>query len=206
VDGTLLQVRGFDPAARAYRYRVNPDFGRRPAGLDARNAFALIIGARVAVGADPRYQPLERMAEAMGIGSPQEAAMRVRARLARQVRNVPGAVLSLDAAEPGTLGLAPAQAADLQRASDALRPRLAAALDALAAALTQPGPSTAAKRAAVEDRAAELQALVEEGTRSARRILTGAQREMLPAWVLRPPRNEELERATHEGTIQFSNP
>jgi hypothetical protein len=205
VDGTLLQVRGFDPAGRAFRYEVNPNFGRRPAGLDARRAFALIVSARVAVGADPRYQPLERMAEAMGVGGDRDAA-RIRARLVQQARNVPGAILALDAAEPGALGLTAAQTADLQRASDALRPRLAGAIDALAAALARPGPSTAAKRAAVEDRAAELQALVEEGTRDARRVLTAPQWETLPAWVLKPPRAEELERPTFEVSIPLSAP
>jgi hypothetical protein len=206
VDGTLLQVRGFDPAARAYRYEVNPNFGRRPAGLDARSAFALIVGARVAVGADPRYQPLERLAEAAGIGTPGQISTRIRAQLTQQVRNVPGAILALDAAEPGTLGLTPAQTAELQRASDALRPRLAAGLDALAAALTQPGPATAAKRAAVDDRATELQRLADEGIRSARRVLTAQQWAILPAWVLKAPRTEELGRAAQTVTIPLSIP
>jgi len=205
VDGTLLQVRGFDPAARAFRYEVNPNFGRRPAGLDARRAFALIVSARVAVGADPRYQPLERMAEAMGVGGDQDAA-RIRAHLVQQVRNVPGAILALDAAEPGVLGLTAAQTADLQRASDALRPRLARVIDAFAATLARPGPSTAAKRAAIDDHATELRALVEEGMQSARRVLTARQWETLPAWVLKPPRAEELERPTFEVSVPLSAP
>lgn len=204
-DATLLQVRGFDPAARAFRYEVNPGFGRRPAGLDGRSPFALVVTARIAVGADPRYQPLEAMAERMGLGS-DGATARIRAQLAREVRNVPGALLALDASEPGTLGLTAEQAATLQRASDALRPRLAAALDALAAALTQPGPSTAAKRAAVDDQATRLQALVEQGVASARQILTTRQWETLPAWVLKAPRTDALQRPTQESTIRFDTP
>lgn len=205
VDGTLLQVRGFEPAARAFRYEVNPNFGRRPAASGGRNPFALIVTARIAVGADPRYQPLEALAEAMGVGDDQARA-RMRAQLGRQVQNVPGAILALDAAEPGTLGLTAAQTADLQRASDALRPRLASALDSLAAVLTRRGPFTAAKRAAIDDAATEVQSLVRSGTNTARTILTAPQWEMLPAWVLRPPETDELERSTYEVHVEGFGP
>lgn len=78
-DPTLLRVTGFDQAQRRYIYQVNTDFGRRSTALfSAYDPFRLVIHARLAIGADPDRQILQRqLEEAEAVpGDPSIAAMR----------------------------------------------------------------------------------------------------------------------------------
>ncbi|HEY8484455.1 MAG TPA: TonB-dependent receptor [Longimicrobiales bacterium] len=53
-DATLLEVRGFDPETRSFRYAVNEGFGQARRGPNAfRNPFSITISARVAIGGQP---------------------------------------------------------------------------------------------------------------------------------------------------------
>ena len=50
-QSTLLQVRGFDPVTRSFRYEVNEGFGQTNRGPNSvRNPFYLTISARLAIG------------------------------------------------------------------------------------------------------------------------------------------------------------
>lgn len=54
-DSRLLEVNGFDPVARAFRYEVNEGFGQARRGQNAfRTPFAISISARLMVGGQPQ--------------------------------------------------------------------------------------------------------------------------------------------------------
>jgi len=58
-DGTLLRVRGFDPATSAFKYEVNPRFGdTRFASSSLRLPFVVTLEARVRLGGDNDHQGL----------------------------------------------------------------------------------------------------------------------------------------------------
>ncbi len=203
-DPTLLQVRGFDPERRAFEYQVNPRFGQPLGGGIFRLPFQLTLQARVTVGADPRYQPMAKAIDQglASFGTPEK----MRAQLADRVRNVPGVILALNAEDPGALGLTPAQAERLQAAADSLGPPLDTALDSLASALAQRGPMTAARKAALQERSQEAQALVDTGLGVAREVLTPEQWEKLPHWLIEPPSVDELQSPTFEVTLPAGGP
>jgi hypothetical protein len=98
-DVTLLRVRGFDPAARAYSYEVNPRFGLRDATRMA-SPFQVVLEGRVGIGRDPAYQPLDRLIA--GTSATGRSPAVLRDELARTIPNLPGQVLAADSA----LGLA----------------------------------------------------------------------------------------------------
>ena len=53
-DGTLLEVRGFDPVTNSFKYTVNEGFGQTRRGPGAiRSPFSLTLRARVQVGGQP---------------------------------------------------------------------------------------------------------------------------------------------------------
>lgn len=197
-DTRLLEVRGFDPARQAFLYDVNPRFGQPLGGGMQRAPFRLVVEGRIAVGADPRYQPLMRAVE-LGSGRSRES---IRAELAARLRNVPGAVLQLHAGDTTVLALTPAQRAFLRAAADSLAPRFAAVLDLLATAFT-PGSATPAVRAARIQEASlaavQLQQAANERTRA---ILTAEQWSRLPAWLTRPAEPDDLQRSpTFQATV-----
>ena len=55
-DPTLLVATGFDPAAREFRYQVNPRFGRRPGGSAWHRPVQLRISVRMPIGPSLRTQ------------------------------------------------------------------------------------------------------------------------------------------------------
>ncbi|MFL5538244.1 MAG: carboxypeptidase regulatory-like domain-containing protein, partial [Longimicrobiaceae bacterium] len=136
VDRTLLRVRGFDPAAGAFRYDVNPAFGRVAGARGiGRTGFALVLQGRLSLGPDPAFAPLAGL-----IGGARQTAYSpesVRPALAGRFVNVPAEALSLNG--PRELGLTPAQALRLRQAADSLGAGLAPALDSLVSILaTEP--------------------------------------------------------------------
>lgn len=88
-DQTLLNVRGFDPVARAYRYDVNPSFGGTSASAAAgRLPFVIAVDVQVRLGPDRDAQQLKsffrpRSADA----TPVLDAQQIRARLDKDEQN-----------------------------------------------------------------------------------------------------------------------
>lgn len=181
-DPVLLRVRGFDAAARRFRYEVNRSFGTSGGAGEARVPFTIRIQGRVAVGADPATQPLNRTVAAM------DAAARgagLRRHFESHVLNVPALVLALS--DSLRLDLSAGQAAALRRAADSLAAPVASITDSLVNALAQ--PRSAARRAGNADElSARGRIAVKEGVDSVREILTPAQWERLPARLRRVPR------------------
>jgi hypothetical protein len=66
-DDVLLRPTGFDPAAGRFAYEVNPRFGTRMEGgmLGTGSPFGVQLSARMAIGPEPRPDPLGGFA---GIG------------------------------------------------------------------------------------------------------------------------------------------
>lgn len=68
-DPVLLRVTGFDPSRRAFRYSVNPRFGRIPTGFGSQaNAPRLSISFSIPLSAPIQHQQVERWLRARGVG------------------------------------------------------------------------------------------------------------------------------------------
>ncbi|CAA9361790.1 MAG: hypothetical protein AVDCRST_MAG89-3788 [uncultured Gemmatimonadetes bacterium] len=193
VDPTLLQVRGWDADRRAFRYDVNPEFGRVAGARGGLwSPFALVIQGRVALGADPARQALARMvASSLARRTPLDELRRA---LAERLPNVPARVLGLDA--PLRLGLTPAQVAGLRAAADSAQPRIDVLADSLAATLHEAqGVRTddqGARQARLQGYLAQARAMLEAGRAASERLLTGTQWNALPATLRRPAAEESM--------------
>lgn len=187
-DATLLDVRSFDPARRAFRYAVNPSFGQSAGRGYSRIPFRLVIQARITIGSDPRYQPLMRALEG-GRGSTRASA---RASLSERIKNIPALVLRLTAVDTAALELTLLQRARLQESADSLRPSIEASIDSLLTLVTANAPMTAARRARLQEQAGRARLLVSLSLERTRRILTPEQWAKLPAWIVRIPEENQL--------------
>lgn len=186
-DPVLLQLRGFDAEAGAFRYDVNPGFGRTRGGGAQRVPFRVTIQGRITAGADPRYQPLLAAVDA-GRGRSRES---VREQIASRMTNVPAAVLQLHATDTTALALTPGQRAFLRAAADSLGPRLLAAADSLATVFIA-GGAPQVRAARVQELSIRAAAVHEEAIERARHILSPEQWARLPAWVRRPVETDEV--------------
>jgi hypothetical protein len=187
-DATLLTVRGFDPATRAFRYEVNRDFGRTLAGAGGR-PFTLTLQGRWTVGADPIRQPLRTMFNA--IQAQGRTAAELRAELARTIPNPPAQVLSL--ADTLRLVLSPGQAGRLRAAADSLGRTLAPLADSLARAISTSESNAdphaaAAARDRVNALSAEAQDALDGSVEEMRATLSAEQWNRLPLAVRQPSR------------------
>ena len=178
-DAMLLQVRGFDAGRRAFEYSVNPAFGRAMDADAYRLPFSLSLQGRITVGADPRYQPLVQAVQ-LHAGSSREAA---RAAFTKRIRNIPSAVLQLDASDTTVLALSAIQRVRLQELGDSLDREIAAVADSLADAYTQVGPITGPRQARMIQAAQDADALATLNLERTRALLTSAQWERLPRWL-----------------------
>ena len=189
VDATLLRVRGFDPAAKAFRYEVNPDFGTRGGSLGRyRRPFALTLEARVAVGADPAYQPLQRIVrQTMGEGRSFEE---LRTLLSQRIPNLAAQAAALDSAL--SLGLTAAQKERLRARAAGFGERVAPLADSLARVQSGVEARTAPDVRAARREAAALTdrvlAVLDDDLRALREILTPDQWSRLPEAVRVPGR------------------
>lgn len=190
VDPVLLRVRGFDPAARAFRYEVNPAFGSRSAVRERfRRPFTLTLEGRVVVGEDPANQPLQRrLASTLGArGSSPES---LRLELSQRIPNLPAQVASLDSAE--RLGLSLDQRDRLTTRARAVGEHLAPLVDSLVTALgggTRAGAGEAREqRRRVTELTAQVQQALDEDLRAVREILTADQWSRLPEAIRVPSR------------------
>jgi hypothetical protein len=193
-EATLLSVRAFDPSRAAFVYHVNPRFGR-PIGGDAlRQPMRITLQARVTLGADPRYQPLDR-AVRQGRTASHRAA---RNAVAFRLTNVPAAVLRLDAGDTTALALTGEQRARLAALADSLSVSMSDATERLYAALTA-GRGTPAQWSA-EDAAEEAIRLDQAARGRVQSVLSRAQWDRLPAWLRRPAVLADLIRP-----VEFTN-
>ncbi len=188
-DRTLLTVRGFDPALPAYRYAVNPQFGRLAStrGL-TRSLFALTLQARLTLGADPSVLPLAGMMSAASAA--RSSAEMARRSLAERIVNVPERVLAADG--PARLELRPAQVIRLQQAADSLAPMVAQVIETLTRIVIAPDSvrRTAEHGSRLADGLSEAKSVVDTGSAIVRAALTETQWARLPA-TLREPMKEE---------------
>jgi hypothetical protein len=189
INPVLLQVRGFDPDRKAYRYEVNPRFGEllsTRGGL--RTPFTLTLQARVTLGADPVYQ---QFAAAINSALQSDRSPeRLRPLISARMVNVPLQVLSQNG--PRQLELTPAQYKRLTQAADTLAPQLAAAVDSLVALRSSSLTQTPGRQAQMEELATRGRKLVEAGVALAREVLSAEQWAKLPAAVTQPPLDEPI--------------
>ncbi len=201
-DPTLLQVRGFDPERRAFQYAVNPRFGQPVGSGLLRSPFRIALEARIAIGADPRYQPLLRVVEAGLAGAPEQ----IRAQVTAEVRNVPAVLLRMASADSGALGLTLPQRAQLQAVADSLGPKIEATIDTLSSSLAARGPMTAARRARLQQQSERAHALQALALLRTREILTREQWDKLPAWLAKPADLDRLQRPELRMSVPNGSP
>jgi hypothetical protein len=189
VDPVLLQVRGFDPAARAYRYQVNPRFGEllsTRGGL--RTPFTLTLQARITVGADPAYQQF--VAALNSALQNDRSPERLRPLIAARLVNVPLQVLSQNG--PRQLELTPAQYERLAQAADSLTPQLAMVVDSLVVLRAGSIAETPGRAARMEELSRRGRELIETGLHVARDVLSPEQWAKLPTTITEPALNEPI--------------
>jgi hypothetical protein len=178
-DATLLHTRGFDPVRGAYRYEVNPSFGRSLSRRD-RSGFALTLQVRVTVGTDPATQWVaqERRAYQSVARPPEE----IRAEIGKRVRSLPARVLW--SADSLRVDLDSAQKVSLRQLADSVQLVVPPLLDSLAAAASLADTASAPTLPArVRQRALTgvVQELLDSVQAQVRAILSRAQWELLPA-------------------------
>jgi hypothetical protein len=178
-DAALLHTRGFDPARTAYRYEVNPSFGRSLSRRD-RSGFALTLQVRMTVGTDPATQWVaDARREYQSVARPPEE---IRAEIGKRVRSLPAHVLW--SADSLHLALDPVQRTSLRRLADSVQLVVPPLLDSLAAAASLADTASAPTLPArVRQRTLTgiVQELLDSIQAQVRAILTRAQWELLPA-------------------------
>lgn len=110
-DQTLLNVRGFDPVRRTYKYEVNPSFGSTSASAIAgRLPFVIAIDVQMRLGPDRDAQQLKSFFRARPAdGTTVLDAQQIRARLDKDSQNNFADI----AKRAGVLGLTPTQVGQL---------------------------------------------------------------------------------------------
>lgn len=189
VDPVLLRVRGFDPVAGAFRYEANPGFGGRAAALPgASRPFALTIEGRIALGADPAFQPLERLIGATA--GPARSRDQLLVELASRSPNLPAQVVAVDS--QARLALDAGQRARLLDAARAFGARIAPLADSIAATQSdvENGRRMDTRTAwrEIDALTRRVQQVLDEGLRTIRGILTPEQWERLPPAIREPSR------------------
>jgi hypothetical protein len=201
-DPTLLEVRGFNQTRQAFDYAVNPHFGQPIGNGLLRQPFRLTIEARLAIGSDPRYQPMMSAIQA-GTGTSAES---IRSTLTDLVHNVPAVVLRLAAADTSALRLTLAQRVKLKALADSLEPSMKSSLDSLTASWMEHGQNAVARRARLQERTLRAQAVMQQAITQTQAILTPEQWSILPAWVVRLPDPGKLEQPIYRGSMSGEEP
>jgi hypothetical protein len=120
-DPTLYYVRGFDPAARAFRYEVNPRFGATsgPFGV-VREPFRITLDVRIDLNPSlPKQQMQHLLRAGRTLPGPRLTAAAITERYARQILDPYSAVLDLS----DSLFLSPQQTRALRDAQVEYRAR-----------------------------------------------------------------------------------
>jgi hypothetical protein len=190
-DRTLLTIRGFDPGGTAYRYAVNPQFGK-VAGVRGigRSLFGITVQARMTLGTDPAMLQLVGATSAARAGSRSpDVAERV---LSERIVNVPAILLASDGAL--ALNLLPSQVARLQQSADSLAPLVRQVVVTLTDLATADNTvrRTGEYRTRLGDALLEARGVVERGITIARATLTDAQWDRVPAGLRRPLSDDKV--------------
>lgn len=173
-DNALFRVRGFDAQTRAFRYEVNPDFGTYGTSRSFHQPFLITVEARVTLGADPARQTLAALIAAARSAprSPEELAPF----LATRFPNV-AAIILVNRDSLG-LHLDGLQMEQLGRLARMAEDSLGAARRNVADVL---GSVESARRATLPAMAAAAELIVNDVRAQSVALLSGAQRESLPA-------------------------
>jgi hypothetical protein len=181
-DPTLLYVRGFDPVARAFRYEVNPAFGRRM-GTALTTPFTLTLQARIRVGADPARRWITETFDASR--RYRRSASELAAALSGRIPNYPAQVLS--AADSAGIALTGSQRETLRLQADSTQAEIDGLIALLAPAASRADTAARAESvAAVRQLADQVRTLTESSLAAVRAVLTPEQRNRLPARLLAP--------------------
>jgi hypothetical protein len=187
VDPLLLRVRGFDPGGPAFLYEANPGFGARTG--DARwpgRSFSVTIEGRLSVGADPAYQPLQRLINQTV--APGRSREELRAELAVRIPNPALQVIALDSAL--RLSLDAGQRARLQERAQGFGWQAGPLADSIATAQSDVENGrrldTPAAWREINALAGRVRQAIREELLAIRQILTPGQWDRLPAAVREP--------------------
>ena len=191
-DRTLLYVRGFDPAAQAFRYQVNEHFGTPNAANSAfRVPFQIGLQGRLTVGQDPARQQIGRMFGQGPDGKPlsKEAW---KTRLARVVPNPFLRTLALD--DSLKLALSPEQKTRLKTLSDEIAVKADRIAEELADVLTSAGvaPDPAVIGARLQGKTQDARKVAEKSVADLQATLTADQWGRLPDAVKTVPPDRGL--------------
>lgn len=180
-DDRLLIVRGFDPAARRFRYQVNPNFGGPFPGAVSTAPLSLQLRVRMTMGGDPA-RPINPRIAATAAGQDTRGVLRA------AIVNVPAEVLRLN--ETHAIDLAPAQIIRLHIVMDSLAERIEANVAALGASIESErrAPLTDGDRARRRALVLEAQQLIERGVAEARETLGPLGWSELPENLRQPSR------------------
>ena len=193
-DGTLLYVRGFDPAQQRYIYEVNERFGDTQSARTAlRNPFQIGMQVRLQLGPDRQRDMMMGALRRMGGGAAGGRAFDVKTMIERVAPNPVATILEMR----DTLALSEVQVSALSAVADTLK----VTTDALAAEL-QARIDSAGSNPDMRTIFPTLQPRLQEGRNaylkaieSARQILTPEQWQKLPESL----RNPTLQRQRREG-------
>jgi hypothetical protein len=189
VDNTLLQVRGFDPGSRRFRYDVNSRFGQ-PAGISMLNRAPMIVSiqVRIVLGSDRVLASFREATTAGARRDPALEAANLRLNIEQQLFNVPREVLRRNLSDE--LRLTPQQALGLQSAADSISVLLSPAVDSLVAQVEAAGPSGAGlNRQPFRELVRQAVDIRRSGLELTRGILTSEQWARLPPRLRTPPRS-----------------
>ena len=179
-DRTLLYVRGFDPAAKAFTYQVNEHFGTPTAANSAfRLPFQVGLQGRLTVGQDPARQQIGRMFGTGPDGKPLSKE-EWKTRLARVVPNPFLRTLALD--DSLKLALTVEQKSRLKTLSEDIAVKADGIAEALADILTSAGvaPDPSVIGARMQGKTQDARKVAERSVADLQAALTPEQWAKLP--------------------------
>jgi hypothetical protein len=197
-DDRLLQRVGYDAAAQAFRYQVNPSFGTTGSIRAGRAPFTLSLQVRVAL-ADPARQLMNSIAGAAMSG--REAAATTQRFLARRFPDVAGRTMA--SVRSWSLDLSESQVKAIASANDSIGAPLRLVVDSLQALLQRGSGLSREDAALLRVLTAQADELAEAGRRAVQRALTERQ------WLRLPPPLRESQTGTPmqpSMTIRLPNP
>jgi hypothetical protein len=186
-DGTLLYVRGFDPAEQRFIYQVNERFGNTRGSANAfRSPFQLAIQARYAIGPDRDRARLQQAFGSGGRGGQggqggQGGAANFLSRIDRLIPNPITTIIGMK----DTLGLTEGQVTKLQAIADSLTTKNTVIADSVRQVVEKAGNNAnpGALMGQLAPRLTEVRTNNADALKSAQAVLTPDQWNMVPMSV-----------------------